>query len=256
MSETWMAILLMMGLGLAGSCAWLWIRTAHLRTRLHEVGAALEARSTDLERARLHIQRLTPEDDLTSLANHEQLLESLQREWRRARREMSPLSLLVADVDDFRAFNRQYGRPAGDDCLKRIGEALSGLVGRPGDLVSRYHRDQFAIALGGTDGPGAQTIAERVRRTVEEMAVPAAEGAASHVVTVSVGLSTIVPPRDSALEELDLMKAARHALRHARETGGNRVSQSVAVDPAMSMPNKSHGNREVRLVNELNELNE
>lgn len=243
MPESGVGILLVAALGLAGLCGWLWIKTAHLGTRLRETVAALDARTTDLERARLQIQRLTPEDDLTSLANHEQLLDLLRREWRRARRETAPLSLLVADVDDFRAFNRQYGREAGDDCLKRIGEALSRLVGRPGDLVSRYHRDQFAIALGGTDGQGAKTIAERVRRTVEEMRVPAAEGAASEVLTVSVGVSTVVPPRDSALEELDLMKAARHALRHARETGGNRVSQSVAVDPTMSLPSRAVVNR-------------
>ena len=83
-------------------------------------------------------------------------------------------------------------------------------------------------------------IAERVRRTVEDMAIPAAKDAPAGVVTVSVGLSTIVPPRDSALEELDLMKAARHALRHARQTGSNRVAQSPPVEPTMSMPERIH----------------
>ncbi len=250
MFETSIATLLLTSLCLAGLCTWLGMRTAHLRARLKETTAVLESRTTDLDRAQLHIQRLTPEDDLTSLANHEQLLISLQREWRRARREESPMSLLVADIDEFRAFNGQFGRQAGDECLKRVGEALSRLVGRPGDLVSRYHRDQFAIALGGTEAPGARMIAERVRRTVEEMNIPAAEGAASRVVTVSVGFSTIVPPRDSALEELDLLKAARHALKHARERGGNRVSQSAAVDSTMRMPHKGFGSGDPRLVDE------
>lgn len=238
MLDTWGMIALVAGLVLIGLCVWLGLQMGQLRLRLREVASALEARTTDLERARLQIQRLSTEDDLTALANHEQLLEFLQREWRRAKREQTAVTLIVADVDDFRAYNRQFGRRAGDECLKQIGGALAGIVGRPGDLVARYHRDQFAIALASTESSGAQTIAERVRRAVEALQVPAARDASATVVTVSVGVSTIVPPRESALEELDLIKAARHALRHARETGGNRVSQAGVVDPIMSVPER------------------
>jgi two-component system chemotaxis family response regulator WspR len=205
-------------------CGWLVGQVTHLRSRLKEVLSALEARTTDLERARLQIQRLSTEDDLTALANHDQLLEFLQREWRRARREASPLSLVVADVDDFRAYNRQYGRRAGDECLR--------------ELVARYHRDQFAVALAATEPPGAHAIAERLRRAVESLGVPAAKSASAAVITVSVGVSTIVPPRDSALEELDLVKAARHALRHARESGGNRVSHSHVAEAIVAVPER------------------
>jgi diguanylate cyclase (GGDEF)-like protein len=219
-------------------CGWLVGQVTHLRSRLKEVLSALEARTTDLERARLQIQRLSTEDDLTALANHDQLLEFLQREWRRARREASPLSLVVADVDDFRAYNRQYGRRAGDECLREIGHALSKLGRRPGDLVARYHRDQFAVALAATEPPGAHAIAERLRRAVESLGVPAAKSASAAVITVSVGVSTIVPPRDSALEELDLVKAARHALRHARESGGNRVSHSHVAEAIVAVPER------------------
>lgn len=238
MLDTWGTIALVAGLVLIGLCVWLGLQLGQLRLRLKELAAALDARTTDLERARLQIQRLSTEDDLTALANHEQLLEFLQREWRRAKREQTAITLIVADIDDFRAYNRQFGRRAGDECLKQIGGALAGIVGRPGDLVARYHRDQFAVALASTESSGAQTIAERVRRAVEALEVPAAREASSPVVTVSVGVSTIVPPRESALEELDLIKAARHALRHARETGGNRVSQAGVVDPIVSVPER------------------
>lgn len=238
MLDTWGTLALVAGLVLIGMCFWLGVQLAQLRSRLKEVASVLDARTTDLERARLQIQRLSTEDDLTALANHEQLLEFLQREWRRAKREQTAVTLLVADIDDFRAYNRQFGRRAGDECLKAIAGALAGIVGRPGDLVARYHRDQFAVALASTESAGAQTIAERVRRAVEALQVPAARDASASVVTVSVGVSTIVPPRESALEELDLVKAARHALRHARETGGNRVSQAGVVDPIMSVPER------------------
>lgn len=235
-------IALVAGLVLIGLCVWLGVQISQLRLRLRDVASALDARTTDLERARLQIQRLSTEDDLTALANHEQLLEFLQREWRRAKREETAITLIVADIDDFRAYNRQFGRRAGDECLKEIGGALAGIVGRPGDLVARYHRDQFAITLASTESSGAETIAERVRRAVEALQLPAARDGAAPVVTVSVGVSTTVPPRESALEELDLIKAARHALRHARETGGNRVSQTGVVDPIMSVPERiQHG---------------
>jgi diguanylate cyclase (GGDEF)-like protein len=236
--ETWGTIAVVAVLALLGACVWLGAQVTQLRGRLKDVAGVLDTRTTDLERARLQIQRLSSEDDLTALGNHEQLLEFLQREWRRARREASPLSLIVADIDDFRAYNRQYGRRAGDECLKEIGGALAKLARRPGDLVARYHRDQFAVALAATEASGANAIAERVRRAVEMIGVPAAKDASAVVVTVSVGVSTVVPPRESALEELDLIKAARHALRHARDSGGNRVSHAGVGEPTVRRPER------------------
>ena len=178
---------------------------------------------TELESARLQLQRLSTEDPLTAVANHEQFLEFLEREWRRARRDGLPLSLILIDVDHFRAYNRQFGRKAGDDVLKQVGRVLAALVGRPGDLVARYHRDEFALVLASTDGPGSFTISEQVRAAVRALKLPAAKDAHDEFVTASVATSTAVPQRESAWEELDLIKAARHALREARSSGGNRV---------------------------------
>ncbi len=101
--------------------------------------------------------------------------------------------------------------------------SLADIVGRPGDLAARYHRDEFALVLASTDGPGAFNIAERIRLSIEELQFPAANDAPAPVVTASVATATAVPQRESAWEELDLIKAARHALREARATGGNRV---------------------------------
>ena len=169
------------------------------------------------------MQRLSTEDSLTAVANHEQFLEFLEREWRRARRDGLPLTLIFMDIDHFRAYNRQFGRKAGDDVLKNVGRVMASIVGRPGDLAARYHRDEFALVLASTDGPGAFNIAERLRQVIEELQIPAATDAPAPVVTASVATATAVPQRESAWEELDLIKAARHALREARATGGNRV---------------------------------
>jgi diguanylate cyclase (GGDEF)-like protein len=169
------------------------------------------------------LQRLSTEDPLTAVANHEQFLEFLEREWRRARRDGLPLTLIFIDIDHFRAYNREFGRKAGDEVLKLVGRSLAEVVGRPGDLVARYHRDEFALVLASTDGPGAFNISEHVRQSIEQLQLPAAKDAPAGVVTASVATATAVPQRESAWEELDLIKAARHALREARATGGNRV---------------------------------
>lgn len=202
---------------------WVYVSRRRLELRAAELDKTLEQRTTELESARLQLQRLNTEDQLTAVANHEQFLEFLEREWRRARRDGLPLSLIFIDVDHFRAYNRQFGRKAGDEVLKQIGRCLAGIVGRPGDLVARYHRDEFALVLASTDGPGSFKIAEQVRAAIRELQVPAAKDAPAEFVTASVSTSTAVPQRESAWEELDLIKVARHALREARAGGGNRV---------------------------------
>ncbi len=199
-----------------------WSRRS-LVVKTAELERTLDARTTELESARIHLQRLSTEDSLTAVANHEQFLEFFEREWRRARRDGLPVTLIFVDVDHFRAYNRQFGRKAGDDVLKQVGRVMAETVGRPGDLAARYHRDEFALVLASTDSPGAFNIAERLRQAVADLRVPAAADAPAAVVTASVASATAVPQRESAWEELDLIKAARHALREARATGGNRV---------------------------------
>ena len=221
--QDWLPIIAAVIGALAAFGVWAYVSRQRLFVRAAELERTLEARTTELESARIQLQRLSTEDPLTAVANHEQFLEFLEREWRRARRDGLPLTLILIDIDHFRAYNREYGRKAGDEVLKNVGRALAGVVGRPGDLVARYHRDEFALVLASTDGPGAFNISEHVRQSIESLKTPAAKDAPSHVVTASVATATAVPQRESAWEELDLIKAARHALREARATGGNRV---------------------------------
>jgi two-component system chemotaxis family response regulator WspR len=221
--QEWLPIVAAVIGALAAFGVWAYVSRQRLYVRASELERTLEARTTELESARIQLQRLSTEDPLTAVANHEQFLEFLEREWRRARRDGLPLTLIFIDIDHFRAYNREFGRKAGDEVLKQVGRALAGIVGRPGDLVARYHRDEFALVLASTDGPGAFNISEHVRECIEGLKMPAAKDAPSGVVTASVATATAVPQRESAWEELDLIKAARHALREARATGGNRV---------------------------------
>ena len=158
---------------------WAYVSRQRLTCAAAELERTLEARTTELESARLQLQRLSTEDPLTAVANHEQFLEFLEREWRRARRDGLPLSLIFIDIDHFRAYNRQFGRKAGDEVLKQVGRALAAVVGRPGDLVARYHRDEFALVLASTDGPGAFNISEQVRAVHRGLQMPAAKDAPS-----------------------------------------------------------------------------
>jgi diguanylate cyclase (GGDEF)-like protein len=219
----WLPIIAALIGALATFGVWAYVSRQRLHVRAAELERTLEARTTELESARIQLQRLSTEDPLTAVANHEQFLEFLEREWRRARRDGVPLTLVFIDIDHFRAYNREFGRKAGDEVLKQVGRALAGVVGRPGDLVARYHRDEFALVLASTDGPGAFNISEQVREAIEGLKMPSAKDAPSGFVTASVATATAVPQRESAWEELDLIKAARHALREARATGGNRV---------------------------------
>lgn len=221
--QDWLPIIAAVIGALATFGVWAYVSRQRIQAKVTELERSLEARTTELESARIQLQRLSTEDPLTAVANHEQFLEFLEREWRRARRDGLPLTLIFIDVDHFRAYNRDFGRKAGDEVLKQVGRALASIVGRPGDLVARYHRDEFALVLASTDGPGAFNISENVRQCVEALKLPSAKDAPSSVVTVSVATATAVPQRESAWEELDLIKAARHALREARATGGNRV---------------------------------
>jgi diguanylate cyclase (GGDEF)-like protein len=219
----WLAVVAALVGAVSAFGVWAWLSRRRVSIRAAELEKTLEIRTTELESARLQLQRLSTEDPLTAVSNHEQFLEFLEREWRRARRDGLPLSLIFIDVDHFRAYNRQFGRKSGDDILKQVGRALAAVVGRPGDLAARYHRDEFAVVLASTEAPGAFNISEQIRQSIQDMQLPAAKDAPAPVVTVSVATATAVPQRESAWEELDLIKAARHALREARAAGGNRV---------------------------------
>lgn len=166
-------------------------------------------------------------DTLTGLANRRRYDESLAREWRHCARVEQPLSLLMIDVDFFKAFNDKYGHQEGDRVLAAISRAIAGEVKRPADLAARYGGEEFAILLPNTDAEGAVAVAERVRNSVIALDVPH-DGSDHQVVTVSIGTATAWPDADSASDSL--ASAADRALYAAKDRGRNRVASSnVAI---------------------------
>ena len=177
-----------------------------------------------LEEANQKLERLSFLDGLTNIANRRRFDEFLHIEWRRAAREAAPLSVILADIDFFKAYNDTYGHEAGDEILKKVAGALAVTVNRPADLVARYGGEEFVVALPGTDAAGALVLAERLRAAVEALAVAHSTSRAAAHVTISVGVATTIPERGAAPEAL--VAAADQALYEAKHDGRNRVRAS------------------------------
>ncbi len=191
-----------------------------LLSLLHEI-TRLYAQAATANRMLSELARL---DGLTGLANRRCFDETLALEWRRATRDGTPLSLLMIDVDHFKAFNDGLGHQCGDDCLKRIGAALQSRARRAADLVARYGGEEFVILLPGTPALHAVAIAERVRSAIEAAAI--AHPTSRHgCVTVSVGVATRYPELNS--EPADLLSTADRLLYEAKDAGRNQVCSLI-----------------------------
>jgi diguanylate cyclase (GGDEF)-like protein len=184
-----------------------------------------------LKRYSDELETLSTRDPLTGLANRRAFDNVLSYEWRRARRSGHPMSLLMIDVDAFKAYNDQLGHPQGDRCLQSIAEVIAACPRRAADMACRIGGEEFACLLPETPADGAAILAERVRSEVEALALAHPDASDFGVVTVSVGLATIAA--DGATESHNLMEAADQALYQAKHGGRNRV---VAVSPETLAP--------------------
>ncbi len=175
----------------------------------------------ELLTANRELQHLALEDGLTRLANRRCFDEQLTDEWYRLARERQPLSLILCDLDNFKRYNDAFGHPAGDRCLIRVARALLNGPQRPADLVARYGGEEFAIILPNTNTQGAWRIAQKIHNNVRALKIAHAPGNEEARVTVTMGLSTLVPHHGSSAQVL--VKAADIALYHAKQQGRNRT---------------------------------
>ncbi|MDR3542967.1 MAG: diguanylate cyclase [Desulfosporosinus sp.] len=175
-----------------------------------------------LKAANERLQNLSFIDGLTGIANRRRFDEGLLQECRRSKRENSPLSLIILDIDYFKAFNDTYGHLKGDDCLKKVASTLRQVLKRPGDFTARYGGEEFAVVLPNTDDVGAAMIAEELRVRIEAANIMHINSMIADHVTVSIGVVTRFPGQADTPD--DLILAADRALYHSKHEGRNRVS--------------------------------
>jgi len=176
------------------------------------------------------LQRLSQLDGLTGLYNRRFFDQQLQGEWRRLRRIGAPLTLLMIDIDYFKAFNDALGHLAGDDVLRKVGAILQECLQREGDVACRYGGEEFAIILANTGLDGGEHVAARVHELIANLAI-AHPGSPQQCLTLSIGLAVA----DPANEELPASLVARsdQALYQAKHGGRN---QTCIWTPACGQP--------------------
>lgn len=191
-------------------------------------------RTRDLAVANDQLSRLSNTDGLTALANRRRFDEALDEEFRRLRRSGEPLSLIMIDLDSFKAYNDHYGHVAGDACLRRVATRLAEMVRSPPDLAARYGGEELAVILPGTDAQGARLVAERIRQAIADLAIPHATSWVADHVTASLGVTTLVPNGGQSVR--DLIHSADEQLYRAKHAGRNRVAPDAGVESASAAP--------------------
>lgn len=197
------------------------IKSRHRVTRLLERSQQAERAKESLEQSNTRLRRLVELDDLTKVANAQALGHALDRELRRARRAGRAVSLIIADLDGFRDYNRICGHDRGDDLLKRVAHLAQSIFRRGGDLVGRIAGDRFAVIAPDVDYDAALAQAERLRVAVESSAISVGDAADGGRVTMSLGVTTIVPDRQ--FRPYQVFERAVLALQLAKKRGGNLV---------------------------------
>ena len=203
---------------------------------------------------RTALEALVRQDPMTGVANRRALTEALTVEWQRAARMQAPLSVLMIDVDHFKAFNDRYGHLAGDECLRKVARALVRTATRATDLVARYGGEEFAVLLPATGPAEAKAIAEKLRLAVHKLAIVHAASGVGTVVTVSIGVATAQTTHTVRSEDVDragaqaqaeresqhLLHQADQALYLAKESGRDTVVAQADAPELTALPPQPH----------------
>ncbi|AKJ27185.1 sensor domain-containing diguanylate cyclase [Caldimonas brevitalea] len=200
--------------------------TAQLEQRVQQRTQELDEALRHLSDANNELQKLNVLDGLTGVKNRKYFDEQLHVQLKVAGRSKLPLSLLLIDIDHFKAVNDRHGHLAGDACLRAVAQTIAGSLFRPGDEVARYGGEEFAVLLPQTDAAGAQHLGERIRAAIEQLLV-AHEGVQVPL-TASIGVA-ILADLDETGEQL--VATADAALYEAKHQGRNQVRVAAASQP-------------------------
>ncbi|MGI6655470.1 MAG: sensor domain-containing diguanylate cyclase [Desulfobulbus sp.] len=187
----------------------------------------IDEQTRELRLANNRLRRLSMRDGLTGIANRRLFDQSIQREWRRAGRAQTPLSLILLDVDFFKRYNDTYGHQQGDQALISVANAMQQRVRRQIDLAARYGGEEFILILPNTGEDGALTVAEKLRQDILDLQIEHHTSGISPFLTISLGVATTVPPAsgsgDDGLSVTEFLSMADQALYQAKHQGRNRT---------------------------------
>lgn len=208
---------------------------AHVR-RIEEHQRFLEARiaerTAELETANEQLEALSRIDPLMGIGNRRAMEEALAMAHQRSFRYRRTYSVILIDVDHFKAYNDTYGHPRADRVLRDLGREILS-CGRMLDTAYRYGGEEVLVLLPETDAAGTLAVADRIRRSVAALSIEH-KGAPDGVITVSAGLATSVPsPEGKVPGVFDLLGAADESLYKAKAAGRNRIGPATAPDPSL-----------------------
>lgn len=175
----------------------------------------------DLEKKNKELEQMVFIDGLTGIANRRYFNDISKQEWGRAIRDSQPFALIMIDIDYFKLYNDYYGHQDGDDCLRNVAQALDSALERSGDFVSRYGGEEFVAVLPNTNIEGAFVVAESICKKVADINIPHEKSEVGDRVTVSIGVGSVFPDRNSDCTELIAM--VDEALYKAKREGRNRI---------------------------------
>lgn len=211
------------GLSITGHIAFVQLFLAAMVSMTLPAAVTLSERErlrSELQRANDVLRAMAMTDSLTGLANRRYIDEMLEREWKRAARDKSTLSVLLVDVDYFKMYNDYYGHPAGDASLRAVAGALKLVAARASDICGRYGGEEFIVVLPDTSAEGALAIAEAIKLEIEELQIEHVRSPAGRI-TVSAGMAS--SGWHPGMQAHMLVESADRALYSAKGMGRNRV---------------------------------
>ena len=195
-------------------------RRKHDEIQIENQTRQLAEANKSLAEANQRLAELSLTDNLTGLCNHRAMHLRLQEELARAKRYQTPFSVLMIDVDHFKAYNDAFGHPAGDEALQKTAQTLLQ-HSRENDVVARYGGEEFVVLLPQTDSSGALALAEQLRAAIEQTAWPL------RGVTVSIGTATLKSKQAAGSDNgSELLNQADAALYASKSLGRNRITQA------------------------------
>lgn len=196
-----------------------------LESRVQERTLELNIALQELEIVNKELEEKNTLDELTGLYNRRYYDQKIVAEHRRSRRNLTPLSLVVVDIDHFKSVNDTYGHIVGDKCLVWVAAKLKDILGRVTDIGCRYGGEEFCLILPETDMAGATSLAENLRTDIEsdtfiyeDKQIP---------ITISCGVSSYWQQAD--ITPIEIFSAADEALYKAKKDGRNQVQQKILV---------------------------